>query len=237
MSRFSLFSGMKEGTKKIRVRHLRLSLAVLALCASGLGNVGSVHAGTYASYSAGDGTANGNYDVAVGFGAKTNSKPVSGDGSWASTAVGYNAETYTSLSTAIGAATSAQASRSVALGVETGALGVSSTAVGANVTAVSDYSTAVGARSKANNDYSTAVGFSAFVSGYNSVALGAASVVTEADTISVGSDGTVANTTGNKLAFTRKIVNVTDGAASSDAATFGQIAKKGQTVTATVGSA
>src|SRR5690606_20952806 len=63
----------------------------------------------------------------------------------------------------------------------------------------------------------TAVGLSAWANGESSVALGAGSRATEANVVSVG------NATGGTHPATRRIVNVGDGVAASDAATVGQL--------------
>ena len=82
-------------------------------------------------------------------------------------------------------------------------------------------STAYGYQANASEEGAVALGYNAKASAANSVALGSGSVADAENVVSVG---------GGDIA-TRKIVNVADGESNSDAATFGQIAKKNQTVT------
>lgn len=92
------------------------------------------------------------------------------------------------------------------------ALGPYSTATGQNSWAQGDYSTATRQGSQAIGAYSTVTGQASSASGVSSVALGYASQATEDNTLSVGNSG-----------LQRRIVNVADGTAAQDAATYGQL--------------
>ena len=107
------------------------------------------------------------------------------------------------------------------------AAGDDSLAVGEGAGAYAEGSIAIGRNAVAETDgeYALAVGYSAKASGKNSVALGANSVASEADTVSVGGNGT-----------TRRIVNVAEGTADTDAATVGQLASLGSKVAGIVGA-
>jgi hypothetical protein len=72
--------------------------------------------------------------------------------------------------------------------------------------------TALGSDSRVMGNNSTAIGAGAQALAVNSVAIGAGSVVSTDNTVSVGNIGA-----------TRRIENVSDGAASQDAATWGQV--------------
>ena len=80
-------------------------------------------------------------------------------------------------------------------------------------------SAAYGYQANASAENAVALGYQANATHDNSVALGAGSTTTAAYTVSVGD--------GSK---NRKIVNVANGEANTDVATYGQIAKKGQTI-------
>ena len=101
------------------------------------------------------------------------------------------------------------------------AAGDGSLAVGEGAGAYAEGSIAIGRNAVAETDgeYALAVGYSAKASGKNSVAIGYNSVASEAYTVSVGGNGT-----------TRRIVNVADGTAYTDAATVGQLASLGSEV-------
>ena len=80
-------------------------------------------------------------------------------------------------------------------------------------------SAAYGYQANASESSAVALGYQAKANHANSVALGAGSTTMAAYTVSVGD--------GSK---NRKIVNVANGEANTDVATYGQIAKKGQTI-------
>ena len=126
----------------------------------------------------------------------------------------------------------------LALGGQNYAIGGHSTAIGFQSTANGGHSTVIGFQSKASGEYATALGLQATASGSSSfavdgtasgsysiavgrnsnasassaIALGYGSVADVADTISVGSSSKK-----------RKIVNVANGTATNDAATYGQV--------------
>ena len=107
------------------------------------------------------------------------------------------------------------------------AAGDGSLAVGECSGAYAEGSIAIGRNAVAETDgeYALAVGYSANASGKNSVAIGYNSVASEANTVSVGGNGT-----------TRRIVNVAEGTADTDAATVGQLASLGSQVAGIVGT-
>ena len=107
------------------------------------------------------------------------------------------------------------------------AAGDGSLAVGEGAGAYAEGSIAIGRNAVAETDgeYALAVGYSAKASGKNSVAIGYNSVASEANTVSVGGNGT-----------TRRIVNVAEGTADTDAATVGQLASLGSQVAGIVGT-
>ena len=106
------------------------------------------------------------------------------------------------------------------------AAGDDSLAVGEGAGAYAEGSIAIGRNAVAETDgeYALAVGYSAKASGKNSVAIGYNSVASEAYTVSVGGNGT-----------TRRIVNVAEDTADTDAATVGQLASLGSEVARIVG--
>ena len=144
------------------------------------------------------------------------------------TALGQEAVAANQQSTALGLASSAKGDYATALGSQAKATGASSVAVGSNVEASAEIAVALGRNVTVSKYGALALGSGTSATSENAVAIGSFSVANEVNTVSVGGSETVP---------TRKIVNVTDGSSSQDAATYGQIAKKGQTVTATVGSA
>ena len=107
------------------------------------------------------------------------------------------------------------------------AAGDDSLAVGEGAGAYAEGSIAIGRNAVAETDgeYALAVGYSAKASGKNSVAIGYNSVASEAYTVSVDGNGT-----------TRRIVNVAEGTADTDAATVGQLASLGSEVARIVGA-
>ena len=87
-----------------------------------------------------------------------------------------------------------------------------STAIGTDAQATGDSSTAVGRFANAVANSSLALGQGAVASKPRSVALGSSSLASVADTVSVGTN-----------TARRRIVNVQNGVANSDAATLGQV--------------
>ncbi|MGA1575665.1 MAG: hypothetical protein ACO34D_06295, partial [Burkholderiaceae bacterium] len=129
-----------------------------------------------------------------------------------STAVGADNSASESHATAIGSDSQASGASSTALGQGSRATALSSTALGSSSRATGTQSTASGAYANATGSQSTAFGAESQATGTSSVALGRYSVATEANTVSVGSS-----------TIKRRIVNVTNGIASNDAATVGQV--------------
>ncbi|NTV13708.1 MAG: hypothetical protein HGA96_07245 [Desulfobulbaceae bacterium] len=164
--------------------------------------------------------------------------------STANTALGYTA-------IATGTATTAVGGFSAATGFQATAVGNVSLAAGANSTAVGRYSeadgvgaTSVGDDSWAYTDGATAIGRSSYVVATDGAALGESSFVnfgatggvalgqgatvnahvTGAVALGQGSVASAANTVSvGTSAATRRIVNVSNGTANSDAATVGQM--------------
>ena len=102
--------------------------------------------------------------------------------------------------------------------------GLQSSTFGYQANAEGTYSSTFGYQANAEGTYSSAFGYQANAYATNSVALGANSVASEAYTVSVGGNGT-----------TRRIVNVAEGTADTDAATVGQLASLGSEVARIVG--
>ena len=151
----------------------------------------------------------------------------SGNGISIVTGAGATANAATASDIAIGNGSSAIGGTSTALG-NGATVGTSAgTAIGANATSTASYGLAIGAATRAGRGAvveatgSVAIGtISHVTSDANSaVALGMGSVAHEANTVSVGAG--VPNIDG--ATFTRRIVNVSDGMADTDAATVGQM--------------
>ena len=127
-------------------------------------------------------------------------------------------------SIAIGTAAIADGEQATALGVGSNAYTKMSTALGDGATVGTSgetesggvYGVAVGKKANVTADKSVALGYQSSATAEDAVALGQGSVADIANTISVGSSD---ETSG----FTRKIVNVSNGSANTDAATYGQI--------------
>ncbi len=135
------------------------------------------------------------------------------------TAVGYIAQAWgTNNATALGSFSGASAPSSTALGSQAIASGNSSLAVGEGAQATASASTAVGSGSIVSVYGGSAFGYGSAVGagGTESVAIGYGSSATEANAVSFG---------GGLLGapMTRRLVNVSDGIAATDAATVGQV--------------
>lgn len=124
-----------------------------------------------------------------------------------SNASGYGSSAYGDMSGywGSGSYSSAYGSYSMASGANSSAYGYFSRASGESSSAYGYYSEASGASS-------VAIGNNARARGTNSVALGAGSFANEDNTVSVGSYN-----------FQRRIINVADGEAPTDAANVGQL--------------
>ena len=97
--------------------------------------------------------------------------------------------------------------------------GKDSTAYGYGANAIGDASVAIGKNAKAQNAGSVALGAGATAFADGAVAIGQGSEVTTANVVSFGSSS-----------LKRKLTNVEAGTTSNDAATYGQIADKNQTI-------
>ena len=140
--KFSLMTNqVNQKTKMARRRYLKLSLAVLALCASGLGSTVDVYA---AAYSAGGGTATGTRSVAIGDEAEALVGSISDAGGYSS-AFGNSAKATASASTALGYAATASAVGSLAVGAGSTAKHESSVAIGRGSVTSEANSVSVGA--------------------------------------------------------------------------------------------
>lgn len=145
-----------------------------------------------------------------------------------STATGYHSQSTGFNSAAYGARSSASGDYSSAYGVYSSASGEDSVAVGNNSTASGSSSSAYGVLSSASGKNSTATGYASYASGANSTALGQGAYVSSSATGSVAlGQGSVANEANTvsvgTSSYHRRIVNVADGIADSDAATVGQM--------------
>ncbi len=139
----------------------------------------------------------------------------------AASAVGYQSKAEGNHAAAFGLKSQATADATLAVGSLSTASALASSAVGYWSTANQTLASAFGYGSGALAEKGTALGAYAKVEegATNSVALGHGSVASEANVVSVGSTATQ-----------RRIVNVAKGTTNTDAATFGQIAVTGQTV-------
>ena len=126
---------------------------------------------------------------------------------WGNPAEGLEGSNYLALGSR-----SSSAEGGTAIGYKTSALGGLSTAIGASASAGGLRAAVLGASGKADGSESVALGFSSDARAGNSVALGSNSIATESNTVSVGSD-----------TLKRRLVNLADGRADTDAATMGQL--------------
>ena len=140
-------------------------------------------------------TAVGGYSIAIGGGHNTDLPGAKANG-FRSIAIGQN---------------SASADFGTSVGFNTNTF-FASTAIGTDAQATADSSTAVGRFAKASANGSLALGQGAVATKLRSVALGSSSLANVADTVSVGTN-----------TARRRIVNVQNGVANSDAATLGQV--------------
>ena len=139
--------------------------------------------------------ADGDFSIAIGGGTTSDLR--------AANALGYR-------SIAIGQASSTRDfGTSVGFNTKTA---FASTAIGTDAQALEESSTAVGRFAKASANGSLALGQGAVATKPRSVALGGSSLANIADTVSVGTN-----------TARRRIVNVQNGVANSDAATLGQV--------------
>ncbi len=148
------------------------------------------------------------YGTAIGYGAVSSL----GYG----TAVGYNAKVYAVGGTVLGNGTVGVKDQESSPGVGGIAIGTHFVNSWDAPTVTANYGIAMGAMSSVTGTKSLALGFNSSATAENAVALGQGSVADTAKTISVGSSNTTSG-------FTRKIVNVSNGSANTDAATYGQL--------------
>ena len=137
-------------------------------------------------------------------------------------AVGKSAKATNTKALALGRESEASGSGSIAVGYQAKSNNYWSIAIGYQVnqnTTAGLYSVAIGSTSKAAGEGAVAIGDSTKAEALNSVAIGKGSKATEANTISVGSGDS------SKVYGFRRIVNVADGTANTDAATYGQLIK------------
>src|SRR5690606_23661142 len=115
----------------------------------------------------------------------------------------------------------AQNANATAVGSNAWASQASTTALGSNAQSLGLQSTSVGHSAQAHSQGAIAIGFNAFVgpAASGSVALGWGARATDANVFSVGNGGG----SGTVGPATRRITNVSDGIADSDAATVGQV--------------
>ncbi len=145
-------------------------------------------------------------------------------------ALGARSKASKEYSTAIGASAQATAAHTVVVGSCSTAMKAGATSLGADVMRTGTNATAVGYAASATSEGAAALGKGAKATGKNAVALGLGSVADVDNTVSVGSAKTIDSNGQDVAEVTRRIVHVADGKDNSDAATYGQIAAKKQTV-------
>ncbi len=143
-------------------------------------------------------------------------------------AMGNQTVALSETAVAVGSLAKAYGDSSLAIGrgAETGVLGADGTTVTGGAAAIAMGSAA---KALAGNSIALGAGASTTATALNSVALGVGSTATDANTVAVG---------GTTAASRRRIVNVADGAAANDAATYGQLSATNTslaTLTTTVG--
>lgn len=128
------------------------------------------------------------------------------------TAVGNHSKASGKNSTAVGILAKASGDDATTVGNQANASGVSSTAIGTQARATGDDSTAIGNQAQASGNNSLAIGSGAKATGDNSIAIGDGSIATGANTVSFGSPDDL-----------RRLTNIADGIAGTDAATVHQL--------------
>ena len=205
----------------------------------------SLATGGYSMATGRESAAYGNESIAAGL-ASTAVGSTSNAAAVGSTATGYGAQTGTLVeesvegavpytgannqykyvsggeyASAYGTFSKASGSYSTAMGTNTIASGRFSTAIGTVSKATGALSTVVGAGAESTFNYASALGTNAKANAVNSVALGNDSIATAEKTVSVGRAASGTEDQADYVAgFTRKIVNVTNGEESHDAATW-----------------
>lgn len=242
------------GTDPITVDNTNNTISIrnMAMGADAKGTTGATATGN-AAIALGQGASAGvsekasdyNSNVAIGKGATTTSTTYTPTGGSATTigtsgssiAIGTSAKTTGDSAIAIGKESQGTRNNTIAIGASAKAKEAYATALGGSTEASGSCSTAIGFYAKAQSDYAIAIGFAtvekaasnsiaigndAKASKENSVAIGKGSKATEANTVSVGSGNS------SQAYGFRRIVNVADGTANTDAATYGQIIKNTQ---------
>ena len=152
--------------------------------------------------------------VAIGYAADTS-------GTYDAVAIGYHTKASGRYSTAIGKEAAAEGEDSLAIAYSAKALAKNSVALGYYAKAAVEESIAIGYRSSAESKGSFALGSNSKVTGVNSVAIGTGSEAKRDNSVSVGS-----GKSDYYGPVYRQIINVADGTADHDAATYGQILRE-----------
>ena len=142
---------------------------------------------------------------------------------FAAVAVGNTANADSLRSVAVGGAAAATARNTVALGSFTTASGLGSTAIGDGVTASGALSIAIGASAVSSGGGGVALGALAKALNTSSVAIGTESVADENLTVSFGRKEDLTDPANQIAAITRRLTNISEGIAATDAATVGQL--------------
>lgn len=142
------------------------------------------------------------------------SAPVKG-----SLAIGGGARVLKTQSIAVGEGAAASGEFSMALGGDSGANANRAIAIGALSRAFDEMSIAIGTSARSEKG-GLALGDAATAAFAGSIAIGTESETFEANTVSFGVAADAAN---GVAAITRRLTNIADGKAASDAATFGQL--------------
>ncbi|TCM66655.1 trimeric autotransporter adhesin, partial [Acinetobacter calcoaceticus] len=177
-------------------------------------------------------------------------------------AVGYAAQARGQSTTSLGVASKAMADNAIAIGSRAiatglnaitlgssitdptvtwtvGASGVSSIAIGQNNAAVGTNAIAIGQKSQSNATNAIALGQGSISSVNNSVALGALTTTTAATGTGFSTNQALTNVTGvvsvGSTGAVRRIQNLADGAADSDATTVAQLKSLGSNVGTLIG--
>lgn len=236
---------MKKTVLMSAAKKARIALAVLAVC-------GFTFAGAQSAFGAYSTTdlpvkTDAKNNIICGNGAKventsTQDAIVMGNGAVSSCitsiVIGFNAKATNTDPmnfgfgvVAIGASAEANCSNTIALGHSAKASTYHCTAVGAGAVAQASGSVSLGSDAKANGLTSIAIGWSARAEKTNSVAIGCDSIADDINTVSLGGKHKmyqgIDSVTG-EIIYTdywlkRRITNVDDGKADSDAATVGQV--------------
>ena len=199
----------EEGTGMIVIGN---SAAATGLDSIALGT-NAVAAGDRTTAIGGEAKAHGG-GVAIGYAADTS-------GTYDAVAIGYHTKASGRYSTAIGKEAAEEGEDSLAIAYSAKALAKNSVALGYYAKAAVEESIAIGYRSSAESKGSFALGSNSKVTGVNSVAIGTGSEAKRDNSVSVGS-----GKSDYYGPVYRQIINVADGTADHDAATYGQILRE-----------